>query len=644
MSAVKNLRAMFEQKQGETSPPDRGRSPGIPSRTPSAADSPRPLSKVRTSFIAIEKDGRIGLQRENSQDSAISATRKLSGETDRSTPPALSERSNIFEDNMSKTSVKTSLKNQPILESPRADSSVQAASLASLSSNYGLSSNAEATTSAERRPKRLGHDGASDNGPISGNGSMSTGEPALTNGERGGKGKDPENVEKAHGKAADKEASKAGINSSAKAASKSSLLMISSSAKTATKSSKSPTAGKTPRSPAEASTPKLSAKTPERKVQQPEKTATPKATAAAPKPVGPSSAKRPPPLQPSPASTGFVKPKPKSPTRPIKLPPSLTTHTTASGSKINAPRQSLSRGSGAIPNLDSVGRSPSRVSASNTAGSGSKPGGTKTLKRQNSTINRPRPSLGPPPKQAARDHPPTRKEREVDEGFLARMMRPTQASSSKAAEKAPISPPRKPTVAHQKEGKPVKKHPKTVKSTVASSQQSHTSNPVATEGEQSARETGEVTPTRGPALPVGQSGTPGEAIEAEEEAHGELAVSEHSPVEGPVEESVNDAAGTQKLESVPTDFDGYPLGSASTSIGDADNTESTSSAQSAAVNGSDGDAEPTTPVENDPVEIAAGGKGIADLETEALDLNGASNGIDSPDTKHKEVVSETAVN
>jgi hypothetical protein len=29
MSAVKNLRAMFEQK-GDTSPPERGRSPGIP--------------------------------------------------------------------------------------------------------------------------------------------------------------------------------------------------------------------------------------------------------------------------------------------------------------------------------------------------------------------------------------------------------------------------------------------------------------------------------------------------------------------------------------------------------------------------------------------------------------------------------------
>lgn len=37
----------------------------------------------------------------------------------------------------------------------------------------------------------------------------------------------------------------------------------------------------------------------------------------------------------------------------------------------------------------------------------------------------------------------TKKEKEVDEGFLARMMRPTQASALKTADKAQLSPPRK---------------------------------------------------------------------------------------------------------------------------------------------------------------------------------------------------------
>ncbi|KAK7223901.1 hypothetical protein V2G26_011904 [Clonostachys chloroleuca] len=64
MSGVKNLRAMFENKGDDPSPPDRGRSPGIPGN--SGSNSPRPLSKVRSSFVAIEKDGVIGLRRDPS--------------------------------------------------------------------------------------------------------------------------------------------------------------------------------------------------------------------------------------------------------------------------------------------------------------------------------------------------------------------------------------------------------------------------------------------------------------------------------------------------------------------------------------------------------------------------------------------------
>lgn len=63
--------------------------------------------------------------------------------------------------------------------------------------------------------------------------------------------------------------------------------------------------------------------------------------------------------------------------------------------------------------------------------------------RSSSVAGRQRPSIGPPPKQVAKDHPVPKKEAKVDEGFLARMMRPTQASASKVAEKAPTTPPRK---------------------------------------------------------------------------------------------------------------------------------------------------------------------------------------------------------
>ncbi|KAG6090819.1 hypothetical protein E4U30_007915 [Claviceps sp. LM220 group G6] len=86
MSQVKNLRAMFENKD-DLSPPDRGRSPGISEskkqddRT-TLTGSPRPLSKVRTNFIAVEKDGRIGLKRDESDEASTSPRRPGPDATD----------------------------------------------------------------------------------------------------------------------------------------------------------------------------------------------------------------------------------------------------------------------------------------------------------------------------------------------------------------------------------------------------------------------------------------------------------------------------------------------------------------------------------------------------------------------------------
>jgi hypothetical protein len=156
-------------------------------------------------------------------------------------------------------------------------------------------------------------------------------------------------------------------------------------------------------------------------------------------------------IQPSPPQTGFVKPRPKSPTRPIKLPASLTAHTASSGSKTaTAPpqtssRQSLSRASGNIQPTNSlqahhaVSRSPSRASTT----------GKATLDRKPSTLKpgHNRPSLGPPPaalkKQTSRQSLP-QQAAPADEGFLARMMRPTTSSASKTiVEKTPLTPPKR---------------------------------------------------------------------------------------------------------------------------------------------------------------------------------------------------------
>ncbi len=157
-------------------------------------------------------------------------------------------------------------------------------------------------------------------------------------------------------------------------------------------------------------------------------------------------------IQPSPPQTGFVKPRPKSPTRPVKLPASLTAHTASSGSKTAtttppaAVRQSLSRASGNSQPINTIqarhalSRSPSRTSATGTA--------TSAVTRKPSTLKMAssRPSLGPPPtalkmqnSRQSLPHPAV----PADEGFLARMMRPTTSSSSKTAEKSPTSPPKR---------------------------------------------------------------------------------------------------------------------------------------------------------------------------------------------------------
>ena len=154
----------------------------------------------------------------------------------------------------------------------------------------------------------------------------------------------------------------------------------------------------------------------------------------------------------SPPQTGFVKPKPRSPTRPVKLPASLMAHTASSGSKtataVPALRRSLSRANGNSPSTNSLQahsgavRSPSRNSNASTSK-------TSTVTRRPSTLNKTstsgRPSLGPPPaslkKQTSRQS--LSKSVPADDSFLNRMMRPTTSSASKTAAASPVTPPKR---------------------------------------------------------------------------------------------------------------------------------------------------------------------------------------------------------
>ncbi|KAL8370549.1 hypothetical protein RB595_000767 [Gaeumannomyces hyphopodioides] len=428
MSKVGNLRAMFENK-GDTSPPERGRSPGLSS---AGAESPRPLSKIRTNFVAIEKDGRIGLQRDPSSDSVLSISRKPDGEGEafasvpQENPPSFADRIK---------STRAGLQMETIPQSPPQDMSSTFPSIAPAIQPAAPSPDKVGDT----EDKALGKAPAAESKDTKDASRSGTPKPVKKDQSEGVNGK---TVERDKTKSASRDASK-GTGSSKLAAPRPAAINTS---KTTTRApAKSPNNLKTPTSPVKGT--KLPTKTPERKTLHADKTTTPKATPKAKTAVSKTGAaeasasatKKPPVLQASPAGSidrglGFTKPKVKSPTRPVPLPAGLTTHTTAS-----ATRQSLSRQSGVLLSAQPAqGRSPSRTSVSTTGGSSS----GKTLRRQSSTINRPRPSLGPPPKQHAVDHPVTRREREVDEGFLARMMRPTQASSSKTHEKV-VSPPRK---------------------------------------------------------------------------------------------------------------------------------------------------------------------------------------------------------
>lgn len=516
---------MFEQKGDSL--PDRGRSPapgGL--ATPSPSASPRPLSKVRTSFVAIEKDGKLGLRREPSGESVSVSSRRLSDDTDtiasQSQPD--SERPDNFPDMASAAaaSLRMNLSHEAIPESPRQDTPVKLSPELELKpSPFEPNANPDKVTDKEEpRTKMLTGDptdasAARLGGTIlnEGIGDALNGTPSTTT-----KPKSP---------------------SVTKPSSKTAAAAPISTAKTATKAPKSPMAAKTHngREPAKNTTSSTNHK----------------------KATGPKTAvSKPAPVDVPPSGTGFVKPRPKSPTRPVKLPSSLTTHTTSSAQKLgngNATpltRQSLSRASGNIQHLSvnpTMHRSPSRNSVSTTGGTTM----AKTLKHKASSANvgRPRPSLGFPPKLAIKDQAPAKKESHIDESFLARMMRPTQSSAKKTSEKAPVSPPRKYSVPVKKpDSKDAEKNIKKIPAKIqASSTQEKTAKgsvkSVAANEQHAAKGTAAASAQAGAAKAVLQEATPSTGI-AEAPVHEDekvvaeptaetVSVTEEEPSKGNIE-------------------------------------------------------------------------------------------------------------
>ena len=162
------------------------------------------------------------------------------------------------------------------------------------------------------------------------------------------------------------------------------------------------------------------------------------ATAAAPKPrqtsasVSANANKRTTTISP------LSKPRPRSPTRPVRLPSSATAPTAASAAKVAGGQPSRSPSRASISS--NLGRKPSTLNKDRTVA------GTRGLPLGASSRKTSRPSL-PAPSNAS-DKPKSRTStgapKAADEGFLARMMRPTASSASKTHEKVEVkTPPKK---------------------------------------------------------------------------------------------------------------------------------------------------------------------------------------------------------
>lgn len=126
----------------------------------------------------------------------------------------------------------------------------------------------------------------------------------------------------------------------------------------------------------------------------------------------------------------FIKPKPKSPTKPVHLPSSLTAPTASSVSKVHDSQSSHRIQQGTRSTLSTSSQSFQKL----TEGRGNP---------QYSAASSPRPSLGPPPSKSLLPIAASKRPSNIDEGFLARMMRPTRSSSSRIADRVPLTPPKR---------------------------------------------------------------------------------------------------------------------------------------------------------------------------------------------------------
>lgn len=469
-SGVASLRARFEQKDESTSPPSRGRSPAG-----SLSDASRPISKVRTSFIAVEPSGKMADIDASGElgnkghvlngDGAGDFTTDREVEKPKTNGVDLSpQMSTKKEENTPEQMVPKSSPGEKDSTSPEDPGTMNSVPPAAHPNNPY--SNAEDMTAArppsDAKEVAAAFDVTTREGETSPLGSILKGSPFEQDENKG----DPSNARETgtaaepvqsseqqtanpstpmtNGKPKEAPAQNSRVQSKTKTSprpsdtrNKSATQLASSTRgksenKPETSISPAPTTPKNAATPskqpvAKKTSPKLVAsKEPKKEalrdaekpsLEKPSRpSVAPKASLAASKPPT-KPAKAPGPRSPP----HYVKPRPRSPTRPVRLSGSATAPTAASAAKLDIAPAATAKSRDRVPsNPISLRQKPARASL---------PAGSKSTEK---IKERPKTRLS------------TASSKPSEGSFLDRMMRPTQSSSQKTHEKIEVkTPPKK---------------------------------------------------------------------------------------------------------------------------------------------------------------------------------------------------------
>ncbi|APA08759.1 hypothetical protein sscle_04g035290 [Sclerotinia sclerotiorum 1980 UF-70] len=470
MSNIKNLRAMFEQnnKEASVSPPEKGCSPGdaILFSPGTSTTPPRPLSKVRTNFVTVERTAQqagqaiqLGLKRQDSSSesnpagaSSMAKRRPSFSLDEQSNPQATAERkesiSQEFEARKANTMVDEPIPESALAETPALEVNKQIGDPEPIKGpiperGRELAKPAEIKENPKKSEEASKVSDASSSAVGAGKSPTSR---AVTATKDLVKASDKATKTKPATRPAPISTAKSSTNPKPSPRTTSPTKSLKSVPKTpTTPTASSPKDGKLQKIKTPEKKASLPAKTPEKKPGKKTSSTSLAASSGARASSKPRSASRPAVktrVPPSPPQGGASKTKAKSPTRPVQLPASLLAPTASSGSKgsTSTPpvRQTQSRASGAIKS-ESAPRSQSRAS---TAPKASHPPVSRSATQLK--IGTTRPSLGPPStsqKKNAAGNPPASAPL-ADDGFLSRMMRPTASSASKSSDKSPPPPKR----------------------------------------------------------------------------------------------------------------------------------------------------------------------------------------------------------